>query len=188
MSKKCGEFGGLRKDGSPCGRKGPGLCRDHTQDTSPFNNIQQPKKRAYVAAFVATGGNITKASEAAGINRCTPYSDQWKNDRKLQDALELARPMAADTLEAEAVRRATEGVKEPVGWYQGEPGGYVQRYSDTLLIFLLKGARPERYRERHEFSGPGGGPAIIVREVVVERLSGDGRRAPAPDRIKINGR
>lgn len=30
--------------------------------------------------------------------------------------------------------------------------------SDTLLIFLLKAHRPEKYRERYEIGGPNGGP------------------------------
>ena len=29
---------------------------------------------------------------------------------------------------------------------------YVREFSDTLLIFLLKGAMPEKYRERHEIT------------------------------------
>ncbi len=36
---------------------------------------------------------------------------------------ELAKEDAADTLEAEACRRAVEGVEKPVGWYKGKPGG-----------------------------------------------------------------
>jgi hypothetical protein len=61
--------------------------------------------------------------------------------------------MAADALEAEAIRRAFEGQEEPTGWYKGQPGGYVRRYSDTLLIFLLKGAKPEKYADRMELRG-----------------------------------
>ena len=52
--------------------------------------------------------------------------------------------MAADILEDEVDRRAVEGVEKPVGWHKGKPGGYVREYSDTLLIFLLKGDRPEK--------------------------------------------
>ena len=49
-------------------------------------------------------------------------------------------------LEPEAIRRAVEGVEKPV--YQGgELVGYVREYSDTLLIFLLKGGKPHKYRE-----------------------------------------
>ena len=67
--------------------------------------------------------------------------------------MERARIMAGDILEAEAHRRAVEGVEEPVGWYRGKPGGTVRRYSDNLLMFLLKGVLPERYKDRMEVAG-----------------------------------
>ncbi len=44
-------------------------------------------------------------------------------------------------------------MEEPAGWYEGEPGGYVRRYSDTLLIFKLKGELPHKYAERLELRG-----------------------------------
>ncbi len=58
-------------------------------------------------------------------------------------------------LEAEARRRAVEGVRKPV-YCRGEIVGTVKEYSDTLLIFLMKGARPEKYRDnvRVERTGP----------------------------------
>ncbi len=40
-----------------------------------------------------------------------------------------------------------------MGWYKGEPGGYVQEYSDLLLMFRLKAMRPEKYRDRVEIRG-----------------------------------
>ena len=52
------------------------------------------------------------------------------------DALEEA----ADALLAEAWRRATEGVEEPI-MHQGQVVTTVRKYSDLLLIFLLKSAR-----------------------------------------------
>jgi hypothetical protein len=53
---------------------------------------------------------------------------------------------AADLLEAEARRRAVEGVTKPI-MYKDKVATTVQEYSDTLLIFLLKGTRPQKYRE-----------------------------------------
>lgn len=40
-----------------------------------------------------------------------------------------------------------------MGWHKGQPGGYVREYSDVLLIFLLKGLKPEKYRDRLELKG-----------------------------------
>jgi hypothetical protein len=41
-----------------------------------------------------------------------------------------------------------QGVKEPV-WYRGEQVGSVTRYSDVLLMFLIKGIRPHVYRDNY---------------------------------------
>ncbi len=74
----------------------------------------------------------------AGIERNTPYTAQWRDDLELQEALRQAERMSADLMEDEVYRRAVEGVTEPTGWYQGEPGGYVKRFSDNLLMFRLR--------------------------------------------------
>ena len=57
-----------------------------------------------------------------------------------------AKRIGAEALEDEAVRRAARGVDEPV-FHQGAQVGTVRKYSDTLAIFLLKGAMPEKYRD-----------------------------------------
>jgi hypothetical protein len=93
------------------------------------------------------------AAEVAEIGATTPYSVQWSDDLALQAALQGAEEAAADKLEREAYRRAVHGVEKPTGWYQGEPGGFVREYSDTMAIFLLKGLRPEKYKERLEMKG-----------------------------------
>jgi len=109
-----------------------------------------PKKRAFLAAYSETG-NIRLACQAAQIGRSSHY--RWLDDPDYAEEFEQAKKDAVDVLEAEARRRAVEGWEEPVGWYKGEAGGTVRRYSDTLLIFLLKGAAPQKYRERMEVSG-----------------------------------
>ena len=119
---------------------------------SPFAEICHAKKRAFLSAF-AECGNKSRAAEMAGIVKQTIYTRQWREDREFQVALESAHVMAADRLEEEAHRRAVDGWEEPVGWYKGVAGGTVRRYSDNLLMFLLKGARPERYRERYDVRG-----------------------------------
>src|SRR3546814_693854 len=59
------------------------------------------------------------------------------------DALEAA----IDALDAEARRRALDGVEVP-HFHQGRVAGTVRKYSDSLLMFLLRAHRPDRYRER----------------------------------------
>lgn len=124
---------------------------------------------------LAETGNVTLAASAAGVNRATPY--RWRQDdpdfaRAWEDAMEAA----ADKLEQEAWRRAVEGVEEPV-YRGGKLVGTVRKYSDTLLIFLLKGARPHKYQDRvvQQHVGAGGGPVehkhtLDLRQLSVEEL------------------
>lgn len=109
----------------------------------------QPKKETHAAAVLtalAQSGNVSVACRAAGISRASFY--EWQeSDPEFKKAAAAAKDEATELLEAEALRRARSGIEEPV-FYQGKKCGAVRRYSDTLLIFLLKAARPEKYRER----------------------------------------
>ena len=112
------------------------------QEAPPLSHA---KKAAFLAALSETG-NVSKAAEASGINRRS-HSRWLQEDDEYRVATAEALDAAADKLEEEARRRAHDGFDEPV-YYQGEVCGTVRKYSDTLLIFLLKGARPDKYRER----------------------------------------
>lgn len=54
---------------------------------------------------------------------------------------------AAWLLEDEATRRARDGVDEPI-FYKDVLIGSQKKYSDTLLMFLLKGNRPEKFSDK----------------------------------------
>jgi len=111
------------------------------------------KQRACLNAYKETGGNITRAAECVGITRQTHY-DWLESDPEYVEEFKKAEQEAADRLEEEARRRAVEGWEEPV-FHKGKVVGAVRKYSDALLIFLLKGAKPEKYKERvaNEHSG-----------------------------------
>jgi hypothetical protein len=99
---------------------------------------------------LAGTGCATAACRAAGISRVTAYA--WcRRDPEFRAAWDIALAIGADALEDEARRRAM-GWDEPV-FHDGRQIGVVRRYSDTLLIFLLKGLKPEKYRERRETIG-----------------------------------
>lgn len=105
---------------------------------------RQHKKVAFLAAY-SECGNITQAAEIADTARSNHYV--WLNDDPdYPAAFAEADKQAIDKLEQEARRRAVHGVEEPV-FHKGEICGTVQKYSDTLLIFLMKGANPVKYRE-----------------------------------------
>jgi hypothetical protein len=106
------------------------------------------KARQFVESLLQTGGNVSRACLAVNIGRMTAY--EWRNDDpEFAKAWDEAVEAGLDDLEQEARRRAFEGVLEP-HFYQGVECGYVRKYSDTLLIFLLKGGRPEKYKDRVE--------------------------------------
>lgn len=120
------------------------------------------KKRAFLAAFRATA-SVVKSAKAVRIARALHY--QWLEDPEYRKAFERAREEAVQTLEDEAVRRAYEGNLEPV-FYEGEVVAHVLKYSDSLLMFLLRGWRPDRYnRDKVELSGVGGAPIAVDHRV-----------------------
>jgi hypothetical protein len=113
-----------------------------------YYNFRHEKKAVFLAAF-RENGNIKMSANIAEIDRTAVY--KWlEHDPEFLTAFGLAKKDAVESLEAEAHRRATEGVrKEKPIFYEGREVGMVieTEYSDTLLIFLLKGAAPEKYRE-----------------------------------------
>jgi hypothetical protein len=132
---------------------GLGLADDAYPTEAPtFPEISEAKKRAYLVALCRTG-RFGSAARAAGIDVRTAYN--WRKADPLFEKFEdEAVEVAARLGEDEAWRRATQGVLEPV--YQGGVlVGYKRVLSDTLLIFMLKGARPEKYRERVDMNHKG---------------------------------
>lgn len=104
-----------------------------------------PKKIEAFLEALDEGAGVSDACRIAGIARRSVY--EWRaGDPEFRTAWDKAIERSADSLEAEAVRRARDGVDEPV-FYKGEACGVVRKYSDTLLIFMLKARRPERFRE-----------------------------------------
>jgi len=124
------------------------------------------KKPAFLAAYRELG-NITRAAKVVGVERTRHY-DWLRDDQEYAAAFKLADEEAVENLEAEARRRAVEGLKRKKFDGRGNPvldpetGQQYEEheYSDTLLIFLLKGAKPDKYRENRavQLTGANGGP------------------------------
>lgn len=138
--------------------------------------VSHHKKRSFLLALTVTP-NLTVCCRAAGISYPTMYNWAKAGDEVYNEAYEIARDLGIKAAEAEAWKRATDGTIEDVygalGNNQGS-GVVGQRRvkSDTMLIFMLKGAAPRKYRDNlsHEVSGPNGGPIPIteVRSVIVD--------------------
>lgn len=103
------------------------------------------RERRFLAAL-RRGVSAGAAATEAGISRST--AQDWRADdpdfaARWEDAYEEG----TDALEDEARRRAFTGVDTPV-FYGGARVGEVRKFSDALLMFLLRNRRPEVYRER----------------------------------------
>ncbi len=134
-------------------------------------------KKRFLAHF-REFGNVTAACRAAGIKRRGTIYEWQEHDEAFATAFREAELEATDLLEAEARRRAVEGVRtEMPVLYRGRVIQTVieTKYSDTLLIFLLKARAPERFRDnvRLEHTGANGGPIRTAEENPVARLSTD---------------
>ena len=112
--------------------------------------------REEIAAFLgalAECGNVSAASKAVKLSRAALYEHR-QLDADFAKAWDEAVQIGAYGLEDEARRRAYEGTARPV-YHGGVEVGAVREYSDTLMIFLLKGAMPDKYKDRvaNEHSG-----------------------------------
>lgn len=130
-------------------------------------------KREVFLAVYRKLGNISAAARRARVARSEHY--RWLRETPDYGAqFEDAREEAIERLEEEAHRRAYAGVLKPL-MYRGRVAKLVREYSDVLLIFLLKAARPEKYRDNYhvEHAGEGGGPVratIDWARLPVERI------------------
>lgn len=140
-------------------------------------------KRDWVEPFLsalASFGVVTHACKAAKVSRPVVYERKNADPEfaaRWRDAVE----QAVENLEAEANRRARVGYLKPV-YQKGALVGKVREYSDTLLIFLLKGLKPQVYRDPQ----PNGGESVLaelvrglVRGDVAEREAAGGQAQPA---------
>lgn len=115
--------------------------------------VTPEKKAAFCAALAASGGNVTRACEAIDVARLTAY--RWRADDETFAAdWDEAKAIGLEALEDEATRRAFEGTQKPV-YYLGAQVGTIQEYSDTLAIFLLKGGKPDKYRDNAKIEHSG---------------------------------
>ena len=103
--------------------------------------------------------NISASASAVSISSSAAYSLR-ERDADFRASWDEALEDAYDMLEAEARRRAFEGVDEPV-FYQGMECGVIRKYSDSLAQFLLKGYRRRKFGDKTEITGADGGALVI---------------------------
>lgn len=114
------------------------------------DEFDKAKRRRFLETLAETG-IVAQACAASGISWAQACRT-WEKSPAFRAAWRMALDQATDTLEAEARRRAVEGWEKPV-FYQGQPVGAIREYSDSLLMFLLRAHRPERFRDRTKEEG-----------------------------------
>ena len=123
---------------------------------------QAPKKktRAWKPQFLeafANSCNVRASCQAAGISRGHAYAAR-KKDSTFAAAWDQAEEDGIEGLEAAARQRA-------------------MTTSDTLMIFLLKSHRPERYRDRYthdvNLGGQKDGKPVRIEVNIMEPLGDD---------------
>jgi hypothetical protein len=121
----------------------------------PRDRTATPEKaeaRSRFLAMLTEGETVRDAVVECGYDRATFY--RWRDaDSEFAAAWERAYTDGTDALEAEAQRRGMAGVEKPIT-VAGQRE-LVREYSDTLLIFLLKARRPDKYAR---FERPVGTP------------------------------
>lgn len=108
------------------------------------------KKRKLFLEMLAQTGQVNEAARYVGYKTTQYLHKLRREDEDFAEEWDAALEAAKYELEGEAIRRARDGVLEPV-FYKGSVAGYKTNYSDTLLMFVLRKLDPA-YRD----TGKGG--------------------------------
>jgi hypothetical protein len=124
-----------------------------------------------IATFLGSLAEGRTASGSARIaGRPRPYFYvHKKNDPNFSAAWDEAETAGTEFMEDEARRRAVEGVDKPI-YHQGVRVDTVREFSDTLLIFLLKGRKPETYRDNSNLKITG---TLTLGQLIEESYKGE---------------
>ncbi len=104
------------------------------------------RKRKVFLKVLAKTGCVGSSAKACGYQDTSTLQAFRRDNDAFADEWAEAADAGADVLIQEARRRAIDGVLDPV-FFKGEIVGHIRKYSDTLLQMLLRGARPDTYRE-----------------------------------------
>lgn len=108
----------------------------------------EAKEQAVFLEALAEHGIVSKAAEAAHISRSAVYRLR-NSDPTFAEAWSHAKEEATDKLATVVHQRAINGIEE-VRYFKGEPIGTVRRYSDQLLMFLLRAYRPSVFGTKQQ--------------------------------------
>lgn len=118
-------------------------------------------------------GNPSAACQASHLTRRF-INRMRENDPVFARDYDEAMEEATDLLEAEAWRRALEGVPQPLV-KAGQPvldadgtAIIVRRYSDPLLVMLLRGCKPDKFQRRMGSATAASDSNSSIREIAAD--------------------
>jgi|TARA_B100000959_G_scaffold174552_1_gene182785 hypothetical protein len=136
--------------------------------------LTDERKTLFLESLTKTA-NVSLSAKAVKVSRQYMYKYKHRpENEEFAEAWDNAIEIGIDSLEEEARRRAYLGVDEPV-FYQGRECGVIRRYSDTLLIFLLKANRPEKYKDRRDITTGDQPITVVINDQVL----------PSPPKLKL---
>ena len=110
-----------------------------------IEKLNKERKKKYLQSY-ARCGNLSKCARITGISLSMHY--YWMNsDPQYKEAFAIARGIYDDSLEEILDDRVKHGTERDV-WYRGEKVGKTRTHSENLLMFALKGAKPQKYRDK----------------------------------------
>ena len=96
-----------------------------------------------------TAANLTRSAQASGMERSTVY-DKRRNDPEFEARFQQAYQDGYDVLEEMAQARAFDGFQKVTKDGKGNIIKTEDTFSDTLAVFLMKGNKAEKFRDRVE--------------------------------------
>lgn len=124
---------------------------------SVVGHVWTDRAKAKFLEILAETGNVSASAREIGIARSTAYKNRDENP-EFSEQWDNAIEEATDKLDLEARRRAHDGYEEPV-FYQGVECATVRKYSDTLMIQLLKAHHPA-HKQKLQLGGDPDSPPI----------------------------
>lgn len=179
---------GKTRAGARCTRRGVEWCAQHAAQAGSEDHERTIKKaRArkaddwrprFLAAFEEYM-SIRRACLAAEVTRSNVYAER-KRDEAFAAAWAEIEESTTEEMEREAYRRAVDGWIEREEFAADGEGNQVltlrvRKWSDNLLMFMLKARRPDVYREQHkiEVSGLDGAPIAAEISTVTPKEAAD---------------
>lgn len=116
-----------------------------SRNNKPGLDKREHKKARFLQVFRNNGGKLFLTAELVGVNPNTVW--EWRrDDHAFAERYNTALDATTDELEKECERRA-------------------KKKSDLLMIFSLKGRRPEKYRDNVKLEHSG---SVTVKDLLLK--------------------